>query len=98
MEFSLSLARCPSLRLVSIRKRSAKETVDRDIFDQAVHMYIVYKLDWGDKLVRLENAKSPVITVAVFGEFKRKSPVRYRSGLGAILSWRAWDVCVGVCG
>jgi hypothetical protein len=56
------------------RKRSAKETVDRDIFDQAVHMYIVYKLDWGDKLVRLENAKSPVITLAAFGEFKKQSP------------------------
>jgi hypothetical protein len=78
-----------SLSLV-IRERSAEETADRDIFDQAVHMYIVYKLDWGGKLVRLENAKSPVITLAAFGEFKKQSPVRCDfDRLGA---------CVCVCG
>jgi hypothetical protein len=86
----LSRSLSVSSRLV-IRKRSAKETADRDIFDQAVHMYIVYKLDWGGKLVRLENAKSPVITLAAFGEFKKQSPVRCDfDRLGAC-------VCVCVC-
>lgn len=56
------------------REREAGETVDRDIFDQAVHMYIVYRLDWHDRLVRLENARSPVLTVGSFGEFKTQSP------------------------
>jgi hypothetical protein len=51
--------------------------VDRDIFDQAVHMYIVYRLDWHDRLVRLENARSPVLTVGSFGEFKTQSPVLF---------------------
>ncbi|ELR22109.1 uncharacterized protein ACA1_159050 [Acanthamoeba castellanii str. Neff] len=63
--------------------REAGETVDRDIFDQAVHMYIVYRLDWHDRLVRLENARSPVLTVGSFGEFKTQSPVLNDDGLVA---------------
>jgi hypothetical protein len=61
---------------LSLRNRTAEDTVDRDIYDQPVHMYTIYKLDWGDKLVRLENAKSPVITLAAFSSFRRQSPVR----------------------
>jgi hypothetical protein len=51
--------------------------VDRDIFDQAVHMYIVYRLDWHDRLVRLDNAHSPVLTVGSFGEFKTQPAVLF---------------------
>jgi hypothetical protein len=42
------------------------------IFDQGVHNYILYKATWEDKekIIFLQNAKSPVITLAAFGEYK----------------------------
>lgn len=66
--------------------------MDRDIFDQAVHMYIVYRLDWHDRLVRLDNAHSPVLTVGSFGEFKTQPAVRFLD-----LSLSVCVSCVVLC-
>lgn len=52
------------------------ETDDQHIYDQAIHNYILYRLDWNGRLEFLENDHSPVLTLSSFGEFKFRETVR----------------------